>query len=84
MIPNAVQCKMLSDPGWSSPLLGRLDLLQLLLQLFTKVFVLIIIIPALFPHMCCAPGYFGVFLCPIFDGEVLELIVFLQRRRVLI
>lgn len=36
-----------------------------ILQLLRKVFILIIVIPALLPQMCVASRYFGFLLCPV-------------------
>jgi len=35
--------------------------------LLRKVFILIIVIPALLPQMCVASRYFGFLLCPVFS-----------------
>jgi hypothetical protein len=45
-------------------------------QLHRKVLIRVIVIPTLFPQMRIAVGNLCLLLSPVFDGEVLELVVF--------
>ena len=44
-------------------------------QLHRKVLIRVIVVPALLPQMRIAVRDLRLLLCPVFDGEVLELVV---------